>query len=327
MPSEAREMLYVQTGDDLRVIDAHTFAPVATISVGDHTDDVVGSRDGRMAYANAAISSGNPLGISDVGRVVAIDTATNKIVWSRALDGHPQHLTVSRDGARLYAPALNSNYVSVFDTATGQIVERWFATPGHHGTELSPDGKHLYVGNVYTGLIYVYDTDSGKIARTYDAGTAVRPFKIDAAEKRIYYQLSSLHGFEVRDLDSGRVTNVIDFPLPAKIEASNKTFSHGMAISPDGRSLVAVGTISKFVRVYSLPDLKLLGTVPVGDDANWVRIRADGKVAFVSNRGSGTISAIDIAGLKEITRIPGGSHPGRFDIVDVPEPPRPATTR
>jgi len=317
--ASAGEKLYIQSSDEIHIIDAHSFRPVATIPIGEHTDDIVGAPDGRTAYGNAAIANGNPLGISDMGRVFAIDTATNKIIWSRGLDGHPQHLTVSKDGARLYAPALNSNYITVYDTTTGRVVDRWFATPGHHGTELSADGRRLYVGNVFSGKIYVYDTGSGDVVRTYDTGRPVRPFKMDAAEAKIYYQLSYLQGFEVRDIATGKVTRVMDFDTP-KVDPANPTLSHGIAISPDGKWLIALGTFGKFARVYSMPDLKLVGQVAVGDDANWIRVRADSKVAFISNRGSGTVSAIDISTVKELARFPAGKHPGRFDIVDVPEP-------
>jgi YVTN family beta-propeller protein len=317
-PAFARETLYVQAGDDIQVLDAETYKPIATIPIGDHTDDVIGSPDGRIAYGNAAISTGNPVGGADSGKVFAIDTATNKIIWSRSLDGHPQHLTVSKDGRRLFAPAINSNYISVLDTANGRVVDRWFSNIGNHGTELSPDGKRLYVGNMFRSSLDVYDTDTGEMVRSYAAHRPVRPFKMDAAEAKVYYQLSYLHGFEVRDIASGKLLDRVEFSRPES-ELENATYSHGMAITPDGKRLVAVGTLGKFARIYSLPGLKLLGSVPVGDDANWVRIRADSKVAFVSNRGSGTMSAIDVDTVKEIARFPAGSHPGRFAIVDVPE--------
>ena len=69
--------------------------------------------------------------------------------------------------------------------------------------------------------------------------------------------------------------------------------------------------------VYAFPDLKFLGTVAVGQDPNWIRVRADSKVAFICNRGSNDIAVLDLDTMKVIKRIPAGTRPARFDIVDV----------
>src|SRR5258708_4095526 len=103
-----RDYLFVQAtmSKDIYVIDAHSFQTVDRIPIGDYTDDVIGSPDGRLAFANAQISSGNPLGweSNDAGKILAIDTATDKIVWSTFVERSPHHLAVSPDGARLYRP-------------------------------------------------------------------------------------------------------------------------------------------------------------------------------------------------------------------------------
>ena len=60
-----------------------------------------------------------------------------------------------------------------------------------------------------------------------------------------------------------------------------------------------------------LPDLKLLGSVDVGRAPDWVTLTPDGRRAYVANAGSNSVSVIDIAGLREITRIPVGQVPKR----------------
>ena len=102
-----------------------------------------------------------------------------------------------------------------------------------------------------------------------------------------HYQPSNFHGFEVRDLESGRIEQIVDLPkTPPEAHAGDYgTVDHGLAITPDGRKILAAGSAAGYVAIYNLPGLQLLGTVPVGDDANWIRVRADSKVAFVTDRG------------------------------------------
>ncbi|MDE2485960.1 MAG: hypothetical protein KGO51_01045, partial [Alphaproteobacteria bacterium] len=142
-----RDFVFVQAtlSKDIYVIDAASLRTVDRIPIGDYTDDVIGSPDGRVAYANAQISSGNPLSweANDAGKVVAIDTATDKIIWSTFVDGSPHHLSVSPDGTRLYVPLFDRAYLLVLDAHTGQEVGRWYSTIGNHSTEISRDGSRL----------------------------------------------------------------------------------------------------------------------------------------------------------------------------------------
>jgi YVTN family beta-propeller protein len=65
------------------------------------------------------------------------------------------------------------------------------------------------------------------------------------------------------------------------------------------------------VYVYSLPDLKLLSGIYVGDHPDWLTITPDGKSVYVANAGSNSVSVLDAASRKEITRIPVGQVPKR----------------
>ncbi len=96
------------------------------------------------------------------------------------------------------------------------------------------------------------------------------------------------------------------------------TVNHGLAVTPDHKKLLAAGSIENYVAVYALPDYRLLGTIKIGTDPNWIAVRPDSKIAFVSNRGSGTLSVIDIDNLKELKQIPVGKMPQRVSVISVP---------
>jgi DNA-binding beta-propeller fold protein YncE len=320
------DYLFVQATmtKDIYVVDAQTFRVVDRISIGDYTDDVIGSPDGRVAFANAQISSGSPLGweANDAGKIMAIDTATDKVVWSTAVDGSPHHLAVSPDGARLYVPLFDRNYLEVLNAHTGQFVTRWYSIVGNHSLEISHDGSRLYVGNMLADLIWVYDTDSGKIVKVMRAGQAVRPLRLDPQGAHIIYQTSRFHGFKVRDVSTGELTRSVELPaLPSTVklpDAYPYTVDHGLAVTPDGTKLLAAGSIAGYVAVYRLPEYALIGTIKVGDDPNWIGVRSDSKVAFVSNRGSNSVSVLDLEHMVELQRIPTGRMPQRLSVITVP---------
>jgi DNA-binding beta-propeller fold protein YncE len=309
---------------DIYVIDAETLQTVDRIPIGDYTDDVVGSPDGRLAFANAQISSGNPLGweANDAGKVMAIDTATDKIVWSVFVDGSPHHLAASPDGARVYVPLFDKSYLLVLNARTGELLARWYSTLGNHSTEVSRDGTRLYVGNMLSDLIWVYDTQTGKIVKAMRTGAAVRPLRLDPDNTHIIYQLSKLHGFKVRDVASGEVTRTVDLPaLPATFQQPDAypyTLDHGLAVTPDGTKVLAAGSVAGYVAVYSLPNYTLLGTIKVGDDPNWIAVRPDSKIAFVSDRGDNAVSVIDLDRMVEVKQISAGRMPQRLSVIDVP---------
>jgi len=76
--------------------------------------------------------------------------------------------------------------------------------------------------------------------------------------------------------------------------------------------------VANAVFVYSLPDLKVLGYVKVGEVPDWLTITPDGKMVYVANAGSNTVSAIDAVTRKEVVRIPVGEVPKRNGSVMIP---------
>lgn len=323
------DYVYVQAtmSKDIWIVDGVSFQIAGHIPVGDYTDDVIGSPDGKTAYGNAQISSGNPLSweINEAGKVFAIDTATDKVKWSTFVEGSPHHLAVSPDGSRLYVPLFNRAYLLVLDARSGQLIDRWHTGLGNHTLVMSKDGKRLYVGSMIMDRIWVYDTSAGpggKIVKSFPAGDAVRPLVLDPEEKNVIYQIDRFHGFKVRDVNTGAVVRTVDLPPMSsdiKIpETYPYTVDHGLGITPDGTKLLANASLAGYVAVYQLPDYKLLGTIAVGQDPNWIKFTGDSRIAFVSNRGSNTLSVIDLAQMKEIKQVPVGRMPARFSVIRVP---------
>ena len=83
--------------------------------------------------------------------------------------------------------------------------------------------------------------------------------------------------------------------------------------------LVVNSTLNSAIYMYSLPDLKLIGSADVGVAPDWLTLTPDNK-AYVANSGMNTVSVIDLATRKEITRIPVGEVPKRNITADSRKP-------
>jgi YVTN family beta-propeller protein len=330
---EAANWLLVESphSQDVQVIDTATRQVVRNIAIGEHTDDVMGSPDGSVFYVGAQDDMRSPFGYqnNESGKVMAFDSRSFKPLWSVALDGSPNHMSRSPDGKRIYVPLYTRQWLVVLNAEDGSIEHWWHATIGNHATEISADGTRLYVGNMVTDAIYVYDTATGKVVMSMDVGESVRPIVLDEPRGLIYYQLSRLHGFEVRRLADGSFVKRVELPpldkpvgpadgalaeRLANLEGAQAwpyTYNHGLAMTRDGKHLVAVATAANYAAVYGLPDYTLKGTVPVGGSPNWVVCDSDGKFAYVSNPKDDSVSVIDIEAVREVARIKVGKGPKR----------------
>ncbi len=318
--------------ENVQVIDTDSRKIVRNLEIGEHTDDVMGSPDGSVFYVVAQDDMRSPFGYqnNESGKVMAFDGRSLERLWSVALAGSPNHVSRSPDGKHIYVPLYSRQWMVVLSAKDGSIEQWWPATIGNHVTEISADGKRLYVGNMVTDAIYVYDTATGKVVMALNVGESVRPIVLDEPRGLLYYQLSRLHGFEVRRLSDGSFVRRVELPaldkaVPAaggslterlaNLEGASAwpyTYNHGLAMTRDGRHLVAVATVANYVAIYSLPDFTLKGTVPVGGSPNWVVCDPEGKFAYVTNPKDDSVSVIDIAGVREVARIPVGKGPKRI---------------
>jgi len=87
--------------------------------------------------------------------------------------------------------------------------------------------------------------------------------------------------------------------------------AHGLIVTPDGKTLGVLSKMNTRIYFYSLPDLKLQGESKVGHHPDWVTGTPDGKLFYVANAGSNSVSVVDVAARKELMQIPVGQVPKR----------------
>jgi YVTN family beta-propeller protein len=81
--------------------------------------------------------------------------------------------------------------------------------------------------------------------------------------------------------------------------------------SPDGSVFYVADMVANGVYIIDPDAFKILGFLPTGDGAHGLYVSRDSKVLYVSNRGEGSISVIDLASRKVIEKwkLPGGGSP------------------
>ena len=296
-------------GDNVHIID-----PTSNKVVG----EIVGIEVGHGA---AAAPDGSRLYVSNEAdsTLDVVDARTLRVMSKVKLTGHPNNISISRDGRRVYvAIREGTGVVDVVDTASLALAKSIPIQGAVHNTYVTPDGRHVIAGSIAGKTLTVIDQPTEQVAWVMEFDLGVRPMAFEAnadgSTKRMFVQLTEFNGFAVIDFATHKEITRIELPkLPPGKEPVHEggNASHGMAVSSDNTRLIVDSRLNSAVYVYSLPDLSLLGGIDVGIAPDWVTLTPDGKTAYVANAGSNDVSVVDMVGLREVTRIPVGQVPKR----------------
>jgi YVTN family beta-propeller protein len=207
---------------------------------------------------------------------------------------------------------------------------------------LSPDGKTVYVKD-NRGLL-VIDEATWKITQELaftKVGSSMCGLVVTPDGKRVYASTAATLVYEALRGDDGKLTwgRKIELPGPAnegKGRGSGDSFPCGMALTPDGKSLLVCMSRNNTLGVVDLESGKLTEEIQVGVAPYAVAVSADGKAAYVTNWGgrrvnegedsarsagtpalidkrgiaaSGTVSVIDLTAEKETASVEVGLSP------------------
>jgi YVTN family beta-propeller protein len=230
------------------------------------------TRDDRTLYA--------PLFNSDY--VAAVDAQKRKVT-NKLYGLYGMHGTrLSNDDSRLYAGAILTSAMYVFDTRTGKQINSIAFPEGVRPFAITADQNTAYVQLSKLHGFAVVDLASG-------------------ATRRIIQLPPMAPGVKMPER----------FPF---------NVNHGLELSPDERYLLAAGSLEGKIEVYTVPELNHVATIQVGPDPNWIVFSSDGAFAYVSSRMNNEISVIDMKSLSEVKRITGlGEGPSRMRIAPVPK--------
>src|SRR5258706_4076826 len=318
-------------------VDAATVRIVQTNAAGDSvmlidpvTNKVVGEITGIEVNHGAAVApDGSRFYITNEAESTldVADAKTLKVTKHIPLTNHPNNVSVSKDGKRVYvAIVAGDGGVDVIDTGTLTRAKTIRTEGGIHNTYVTPDGKFVVAGSIPGKKINVIDQKTEEIVWTLPTADGVRPMAFDTnpdgSTKRIFAQLSNFNGFITVDFATHKLVDTIKLPeLPVAervTEGLQGSPAHGLAVTSDGKILGVLSKMNTRVYFFSLPDLKMLGESKVGHHPDWLTFTPDGKRVYVANAGSNSVSVVDVATHKELTQIPVGQVPKRNTTAVLP---------
>jgi YVTN family beta-propeller protein len=309
-PTVGRIIQTNAAGDNIHVIDPATNKVIGTINDIEVPHGVVGAPDGLHVYfTNESLET-----------VDVVDSRTFAVVKRIPLSGRPNNIAIGRDGARVYAGIAQApGAVDVIDTKTMTRIKSIPVKGAIHNVYVTPDGKHVVSGSIPGRMLTVIDAATDTIAWELTMSAGVRPITFekaaDGSTSRIFVQLSDYHGVAVVDFATRK--EVTRFELPAipgetkHTEGLQGAPAHGLGVTADGKTLLATSKVYGQMYAYSLPDLKPIGSVHVGQHPEWLTFSPDGKFAYVAVAGDNAVAAVDIAALKVVATIPVGQVPKR----------------
>jgi len=241
-PDQSR--LYVaESGDNtLTVINTSTNTVAATISVGNSPYAVAVSPDGKNVYVSnnqdntvsiidattdkvtGTVKVGespwgiktNPLTgdvyvLNQYDGTVSVISGSNVKAVIPVGDTPAIGLAVSPDGARLYVANVNSNNVSVIDTASDTVVSSIDLGNSPDGVAFSPDGRYVYVTVLGDQVVSVIQASNNNVINSFNvhfpASVAVKPdgkaiYVSDITDGRLV-ALDASNGSELANISFG----------------------------------------------------------------------------------------------------------------------------
>jgi DNA-binding beta-propeller fold protein YncE len=305
-----------------------------------YTDDMFSAPDGRLVAVSRP----------SFADVVGIDLATNNIVWRTPMDGYrADHMAESPDGTRLLVSDSTANVVHELDLLTGKRLRDFASGDTPHESNYSPDGSLIYhasIGRIYTPtdpsvfcpltdptkgvqIFQVVDNRTFTILHRWDIGqklaeagypcmsSAVRPMAIAPDQRYAYLQISFLHGFVEFDMQQEKITRVANLPnlvpdMPKSQYVLNSAH-HGLAMSQDGTTLCAAGTMDGYAAMVSRASFAYT-TIPLGDTPYWATNGPGGRQCWISVAGDDKVAVLDYKTASLITNVAVGDHPQRIRL-------------
>ena len=297
-------------GDTTDVIDPATNTVVGRIHDILLPHGVTGAPDGRRLYiTNESLHT-----------VDVVDALTLHVVARIPLSGRPNNIAITPDGKTVYAGIVQApGAVDVIDTATLTRVKSVAVKGGIHNVYVTPDGKFAVAGSIPEKTISVVDTATNELAWTLTLSAGIRPMTFetnpDGSTKRIFVQLSDYHGVAVVDWAQRKEVQRWEHALVPGAETHNDGLqgapAHGLGIPAGGKTLWSTSKVNGYAYVYSLPDLKEVGRVFVGQHPEWLTFTPDGRSAYLAAAGDNSVTVVDVATLKVTAHIPVGQVPKR----------------
>ena len=311
-------------GDSVHVVDPATNKVVQVFKGPEAMHGVAFAPDGSRVYVS-----------NEHDRTLDVfDRKDGKLIKQVKLSDRPNNIAVAKDGRIVVGIARGHGALDIVDPKTLELHATILVNGRLHNVYVTRDSKYAIMGSIPNKMITVIDLDKEQVAWELKLDKGVRPMTIesntDGSPKRIFAQVSDLNGFVVVDFAARKEVARITVPKTTSTfetdPGRDTSPSHGIGVSPDGKTLWVTSIPNNSVFVYSLADLKQLGEVAlpvlkipgreqISSVPNWVTFTPDGKTIYISNAGMRSVTAIDTASMTVKAVVPVGEVPKRINTL------------
>ena len=235
--------------------------------------------------------------------VTVIDPATYKVIGTYPVGREPQHVVPSWDLKTLWVnDDLGNNLIPV-DPATGRFGR---PVPVHDPYNLyfTPNGRYAIVMASADRQIVFRDPHTMAVRRVLPVpclGVNHADFSPDGR----YFIVSCEFSAELIKVDTEKMTVVGVLHLPGG------GMPQDVKIAPDGHVFYVADMMRNGIWLVDGAHFRILRLLPTGLGAHGEYISRDSTLMYVSNRGEGSISLLDVRTDRLVGkwRIPGGGSP------------------
>jgi YVTN family beta-propeller protein len=235
--------------------------------------------------------------------VDVIDPATYKVVDHFAVGRLPQHVTPSWDLKTLWVLNDRGNSLTRIDPRTGAKKET-IPVLDPYNMYYTPDGKYAIVVAEQRERLEFYNAETMKLDHQLWVNCKGVDHMDFTADGR-YLIASCEFGHALVKVDVAKQELVGRLPInPGAMPQDVKT-------APDGSVFYVADMDADGVHVVDPNDFRIVAFIPTGKGAHGLYVSRDSRVLYVSNRGEGSISLIDLA-TRKVTKkwqLPGGGSP------------------
>ncbi|HXS93600.1 MAG TPA: cytochrome D1 domain-containing protein [Candidatus Limnocylindrales bacterium] len=235
--------------------------------------------------------------------VDVIDPTTYKVVDHFRVGRLPQHVTPSWDLKSLWVLNDMGNSLTLIDPATAKV-KKTIPIIDPYNMYYTPDGKYAIVVAEQRRRLNFHDAATMKMTHSLDVPCKGIDHMDFSANGRYLIASCEFGGAVIKvDVEKQKVLGRLALPeggMPQDVK-----------LSPDGKVFYVADMKNNGLHLIDGEEFKQESFLPTGKGAHGLYVSRDSRVLYVSNRGEGTISVVDLATRKVAKKweLPGGGSP------------------
>ena len=236
--------------------------------------------------------------------VDVIDPKTFKIINHFAVGREPQHVVPSYDLKTLWVASDLGDSLTRIDPATGQKLET-VPVMDPYNMYYTPDGKFALVVAERLRRLDFRDPVTMKLVQSVPVPCRGIDHMDFSPDGRFLLASCEFSGDLVK-------VDVAAHKVLGKLNLKPTAMPQDVRIAPDGSVFYVADMMSNGVWVVDGNALKVVGFMPTGKGTHGLYFSRDAKTLYISNRGEGTISLLDVkTGKLDANKwvIPNGGSP------------------